>query len=130
MRFGFFSNAANDPPSDGIWFRYGNTTGCTSNLSDTTWIGESRASSTSTTVDTGVTVSDDTAYMLRIRSTTAGTILFSAASGGGAYSAEQSITTNIPTGTLTMALQFVACADDYTRTFNPDALKFVMYSVR
>lgn len=120
FRLGLMDSKSTAPANNGIWIRYGNTTGCTANLSDTTWIAESRSGGTSTTQDTGVTVSDDNLYTLRFRSAVAGTILFDVSTNGGAYSSPVSISANVPTANLMPVMQTVACETAFAKQYRPD----------
>lgn len=67
--------------------------------SDTTWKFQACGEGSCTTVDSGVSVTANTWYKFRIRSTSSGTILFSVNGGS-----ESSITTNLPDGGLTTTL--------------------------
>lgn len=96
-------------PNDGLFFQFANNSGCTLTGSDTEWQVFSRASSTSTPVTSGVTVTANTWYTFRIRSTTPGTWLFSVSTNGGAFSTEVSRSTNVPSARLSPAMFVVGC---------------------
>lgn len=124
FRLGFMDSRSTDNASNGIWVRYSNTSGCSSNGSDTTWVGETRSGGTSSTATLTGTIADDQNWKVRIRSTTAGTILFASAQYGSAYSNEQAISTNVPTANLIPTLQVVNCETGYNKVFRPDFFKF------
>jgi hypothetical protein len=96
LRLGFCSDLSL-PPTNGFWMRYDTV------LSDTNFTFETNAASSST-VSSGV-VADTGWHLLRIRSTSAGTILFQVDAA-----AEQSLATNVPTDSL------VPCAQVATNT--------------
>lgn len=92
FRFGIIdSNISAGTPTDGIYFEKLST--------DTTWFAVSRASSTETRTNSGVTVAIDTWYKLRIRRIDASTIGYTVNSGS-----EITITTNIPTAGLCVGI--------------------------
>lgn len=94
FRFGFTTNGqeAADGPTDGIWVRYDTATDTGTGL----YVFETRATSTSTTSTTNsIAPGAATFAHFRVRSTVAGTILFSVNGG-----TETSISTNVPTGIL------------------------------
>lgn len=124
LRLGLMDSRSTDNANNGIWMRHSNTTGCTSNGSDTTWVAETRASSTSSTTALTGTVGDDQNWKIRIRSTTAGTILFASAQYGSAYSNEVAISSNVPSAKLIPVFQMVNCETSYNKVFRPDFFKF------
>jgi len=115
IRVGFLAAVDSQAvPSDGIWARFASSSGCTANQSDTTWMYETRNSSTSSTA-AGPAIAQDGWYKIRMRSTTIGQVKFAIATNGGSFSAEQTISTNVPDGALYPAAQIVSCADQWTR---------------
>lgn len=114
FRVGLTSAMAEAQPANGIFVEYNNNTTCTTTGSDTTWKYYTRASSVSSSA-TGPSVAAYTWYKVRIRSTTVGTWLFSVSTNGGAYSAEQSLSTNVPTAKLAPFFQEVSCDANYAR---------------
>jgi hypothetical protein len=98
MRIGFViaSQENADPPTDGFWVRY--DTG----VPDTNYTWEVRAASTSTTSTTNSIAADANYHHFKIRSITAGTILFSVDGG-----TETAISTNVPAGTVQLFLQII-----------------------
>jgi hypothetical protein len=102
-------DSTNQQPSNGLWFRYIDNSGCSSTGMDTQWIYESRSNGTSTTASSGVAANIATVYRLRLRSTTTGTVLFSVSTNGGAFSTETPVTTTLPTTALSPAFEVVSC---------------------
>lgn len=115
FRIGLASGVTEAQPTDGIFVEYNNNTLCTNTGSDSTWKYYTRASSVSSSAN-GPAIAQYTWYKFRIRSTVAGTWLFSTSTNGGAYSAEQSLSTNVPTARLSPVFQVVSCsAGNYAR---------------
>lgn len=88
-----------DAPTNGIYFEY--DTANTGNT-DSKFTGVCRSASTSTYVTTNQIAADTSFHHFRIRSTNAGTILFSVDGG-----TEDSIATNVPTGALGPMIQLI-----------------------
>ena len=109
IRVGFYDATNTDPPTDGIWLRYGNSTGCTANLTDATWIYEAKTGAVSSTATGPAAPAVDTWYTVAIRSVTATQVGFKVALGTGAFSTEQTITTNVPTSSLLPFVESVTC---------------------
>lgn len=81
---------------------------CTSGTSSTTNIVYMvRAAGSDTCVDSTVAVAASTWYRLRIASTTPGQVIFQVATNGGAYSAAQTLSTNVPTAALNPTFQVI-----------------------
>ena len=114
FRVGLTSAISEAQPNDGIFIEFNNNTSCTNTGSDSTWKYYTRASSVSSSAN-GPTVTSYTWYKARIRSKTAGTWLFSVSTNGGAYSAEQSLSTNVPTAKLAPFFMTVSCDANYAR---------------
>ena len=115
FRIGLASGVTEAQPTDGIFVEYNNNTLCTNTGSDSTWKYYTRASSVSSSAN-GPAIAQYTWYKFRIRSTVAGTWLFSTSTNGGAYSVEQSLSTNVPTARLSPVFQVVSCsAGNYAR---------------
>lgn len=94
-------------PSTGLFLEYVNSTGCTANGTDATWFYASGNGSLTRATAPAITTAQW--YKLRIRSLVSGTILMSVSTNSGAYSAEQSITTGIPTTAMYPYFQVVTC---------------------
>jgi hypothetical protein len=108
-----------DAPTSGIWVRFDNAS------NDTQYTFETRAASTSTTSTTNSVANDTNFHHFRIRSTAAGTILFSVDGG-----TETSVATNVPTtaqmpcvqvlnrggAAVTLTLDFFSFSSTTTRT--------------
>ena len=107
-------------PTNGIYAELSSSAACTAALTDTAWTFVARASSTSTRTATAVSAATDTAYRIRIRSVSAGTVLFSISTGGGAFTAETSIATNVPTAALAPTFEVHSC----------DSSNHIMYADR
>jgi hypothetical protein len=129
-RLGFtssdYSSEAN--PSNGLFVRYRNNTGCSVSGSDgSTWRYESRNSGTSTTVNSGITVSLNTWYTFRIRKVGSNQIGFAGCSGSAncTFGTEEVITTNIPTASLVPYFQVVTCTAGY-RKLNVDKFELLL----
>jgi hypothetical protein len=117
MRAGFCveGQQVSDSPTNGIYVEYDtNNTGNT----DTKFTWVTRSSSTSTYGVTNAVNADNSFHHFRIRSITAGTILFSVDGG-----VEYSTTSNIPTGNMMLFMQII------TRTAGAQTLTadFVSY---
>jgi len=110
------ADSVSQQPTNGIWVRYRNNTGCTVTGSDTGWVHETRSSGTSTTQASGMSVSTATVYRIRIRKSGSG-VGFSMCSGGPTCTlgSETVITTNIPTADLVPYIQSVSCASGYRK---------------
>lgn len=103
------ADAASQLPSNGVWVRYNNNNACTNTGTDSTFIGETRASGTSSTVNTTVSVVAADYYSVLIYATAGGTIQFQVATNGGAYSSAVTLSTNIPTVNLVPVFEAFAC---------------------
>jgi len=112
------ADAVSQQPSNGIWVRYRNNTGCTVTGSDSGWVYETRSSGASTTQASGMSVSTATVYRIRIRKSGSG-VGFSMCSGGPTCTlgSETVITTNIPTANLSPYIQSVSCGAGYHKLF-------------
>jgi len=81
---------------------------CTSGTSSTTNVVYMvRSAGSDTCVDSTVPVAANTWYRLRIASTTLGQVIFQLATNGGAYSAAQTLSTNVPTAALNPTFQVI-----------------------
>lgn len=83
-----------------------------------------RASGTDTCFDSGIAVAANTWYGIRIYSATPGTIKFQVSTNGGAYSASQTLSTNVPTAPLA-AIFGVATHTAAARNLYIDWMAFV-----
>ena len=110
VRVGFFAGtgAGATEPADGMWVRYDTT------VSDTAFFFETRGSSNSTPVTSGVNVNANF-NTIRIRSVTPGTILFSLNGG-----AETSIAATVPTANMTPGAIVTTAGVGVSRTLDLD----------
>lgn len=111
-RVGLASGLEQALPTNGIYAQYASNSGCTVTGSDTTWKYTTRSGGTSSTAN-GPALTAGTWIHLRIRSVTAGTWLFSVSVSGGAFSTEQSLATNVPSGTMAPVFLVVPCESVY-----------------
>jgi hypothetical protein len=100
----------------GAWIRYSNADSCTGSFLgsagaasvDSGWTGETRTSGASSVAPLGPIVAS-TSYWLRMRSVTAGTILFSTKADGGSWSGEASLSTNITSSASVPMIKVTTC---------------------
>lgn len=111
-RVGLASGLEQPLPTNGIYAQYASNTGCTLTGTDTGWVYTTRASSVSSTAS-GPALTAGTWIHLRIRSVTAGTWLFSVSVNGGAFSTEQSLSTNVPSANLAPVFLVSSCEAVY-----------------
>lgn len=117
-------NSQTNPPEQGVYARLLRSSGCASgNGADTAWQIESRTPTNATVTNTSVTAASSDWVAFRVRSTTPGTILAAVARNGEAFSAEQTLTTNLPAGPLFPSLQVWAC-DGTARSLQADSFAF------
>jgi len=121
---GFGNGTPSDAPANFVGVRYWNSSGCTTNATDTNWTYVTTSSSTSTTGTTNMPAFGSGGWVyVRIRATTAGTMLFSTKVGdGGSWSSETSVATNVPTSILTPFFYVQAC-DGNWKDLKIDAFK-------
>lgn len=103
IRAGLFKSGAQvnaDPPTDGMWIEY-DTANTGNTDTDFTWV--TRSASTPTYSIVNAVAADTNFHHFKIRSTTAGTILFSVDGG-----TETSIATNVSTATMTLGIQAIS----------------------
>lgn len=101
--FGFADGRADITPSNSLAFNFTDGTGCTTgDGSDTTWRIRASSGGTATTSGSNMpNMATSTWYKFRMRSTVAGTVLFSACSGEGCtLGTETSVSTNIPSAAI------------------------------
>jgi hypothetical protein len=108
IRFGFYSATGGGSPPEFIGIRYDTS------LSDTGWKGEARTSSVSTATSALATV-DTNFHTFKIRSTSAGTILFSIDGGS-----ELSLNSGLPSSSQVFVPGLVAAATASNPSFNAD----------
>lgn len=104
-------------PSNAIWIKYANNTGCSQTGSDGTWIYETRSAGNSTTESSGLTMTAGAWYKFRIRQVSSGVVLFSGCTGPATctYGPETAMSTNIPTAHLSPIVQSVTCVGGYRK---------------
>ena len=88
------------PTSIGLWARYVNSTGCSTNATDTNWTFENNINNSGSATATASSLAPvaSTWYTLRIKSSVAGTILYNIKADGGSWlGSDISISTNTPT---------------------------------
>jgi hypothetical protein len=111
-RVGLASGLEQALPTNGIYAQYASNSGCTVTGSDTGWVYSTRSAGTSSTAS-GPTLTANTWVHLRIRSVTAGTWRFSVSVDGAAFSTEQSLSTNVPSGNMAPVFLTVPCEAAY-----------------
>jgi len=113
VRCGFRLGTANGvaEPTDGIWIRYDTSAG----FADAYFTFETRNASVSTTSIVNSIAADTSFHRFRIRSTTAGTVLFSVDGG-----TETAINTNVPTVGLTAFFNIVSDLDATAKSIDVD----------
>lgn len=109
---GFAENAAaayGYAAADGIAVFYDTTSHvCSSGTSSTAnFVYMVRAASVDTCLDSTIAVASNTWYKIRIASTTLGQVIFQISTNGGAYSAVQTLTTNVPTAAISPTFQVI-----------------------
>ncbi len=111
-------DSTNQEPDNSVMIEFSTSAGCTANRSDTFWTYVTRTGAGSPTrTASAVTPTVDHQYGLRIRSTSAGTILFSVSDNGAAYSTEVAITTTLPTADLAPFMRVVSCDTNAHRLY-------------
>lgn len=97
----------------GVFARYYSGTGCNNtaiaNGTDATWIYVTKSGTSTSTLNTGPAIAASTWYWLRITSDGAGGVKFSMKADGGTFPADTTVTTTIPTGTVTPVFKIAAC---------------------
>lgn len=113
------SNDGSMSGSNAAMFRLANSTGCTSNFSDGTTVQYiTNSSGVATTAASGVAVAAGQWLKTRIRKLSGESQLrFSISVNGGAYSADVSLSTNIPATGLMPFFQVTACDGNSQRIY-------------
>ncbi|MBN2464645.1 hypothetical protein JXD38_03345, partial [candidate division WOR-3 bacterium] len=125
---GLVDDAAGDPADAGLWVRYWNSTGCTSNGTDTQWVFEN-CSAGGCSTQSGPPVEPDSWYTLRIRNDgEAGTIKYAMRTEGGPWSTEVQVSTNAPDTALLPMLKVMQCGSQ-TRGLQVDAYGHTLRSL-